>query len=69
MPGAVECCDSICEGGDDDGSDSGRDHHCGYSAIVAGRTVFISENKQSLTFGDLVIEGILIIEGDLIQEL
>lgn len=62
---AVECGD--CDGGG--GGVTGTDHHSGYSTIPSGTTVTIVENKQSLTFGDLIIEGILIIEGQLIQEL
>jgi len=42
------------------------DHHSGFYEIEAGQTVTIEENKQMTNWNNLLIDGTLIIEGDLI---
>jgi len=42
------------------------DHHSGFYKIEAGQTVTIEENKQMTNWNNLLIDGTLIIEGDLI---
>ena len=42
------------------------DHHSGFYEIEVGQTVTIEENKQMTNWNNLLIDGTLIIEGDLI---
>ena len=42
------------------------DHHSGFYEIEAGQTVTIEENKQMTNWNNLLIDGTLIIDGDLI---
>jgi hypothetical protein len=42
------------------------DHHCGFKKIVADTVVIIEENKQSVTFGGMILDGTLVIDGELI---
>lgn len=42
------------------------DHHCGYKKITADQTIIIEENKQSMTFGGMILDGTLVIDGELI---
>jgi len=42
------------------------DHHSGYKIIAASTTVTISEDKQMINYGTLIVDGILNIQGDLI---
>ena len=50
-------------------TDGGDDHHSGYYYIPLSSIVTISENKQSITYGILDIDGSLVIDGQLITEL
>lgn len=42
------------------------DHHSGFKKITADQTIVIEENKQSITFGAMTLDGTLIIDGELI---
>jgi hypothetical protein len=55
-------------GGTTGSGGSGEDHHSSWSIIGASQTVTISQNKQSVVFGEFVVDGTLILEGDLILE-
>lgn len=45
-----------------------RDHHNGWFHVPDGTYVTIKDNKQMLCFGDFTVEGVVVIEGHLIQE-
>lgn len=47
---------------------AGSDWHCGWSYIPSNTIVRIVEYRQSLTFGGLTVEGLLILEGTLFLE-
>ena len=42
-----------------------KDYHSGDSVIETGETLIIKEDKQMINFTILVIDGDLVIEGDL----
>lgn len=44
-----------------------EDNHSGYKTID-GKTVRVKENKQMVVFGGLEMEGILLLDGQLILE-
>lgn len=58
----------ISSRGGSTGSGSGDDHHSSWAIITVGQTVTITANKQSVVFGDFVMDGTLLLEGDLILE-
>lgn len=68
--GYVLVTDSLAPGGVSwqEAQASEHDHHSGFYYIPTGVTVTISENKQSVVFGMLDIDGLLIIDGQLIKE-
>lgn len=45
------------------------DHHSGFYAILSGISKTISENKQMTCWGDFLLDGSLIIDGELILEI
>jgi len=47
---------------------AGSDWHCGWSTIAQGNIIRIIENRISVTFGPLELEGTLLLEGTLILE-
>jgi hypothetical protein len=47
---------------------AGSDWHCGWSTIPLNSIVKIIENRMSVTFGPLELEGTLFLEGTLILE-
>jgi hypothetical protein len=47
---------------------AGSDWHCGWSTIPSNTIVKIIENRLSVTYGPLEIEGTLFLEGTLILE-
>jgi hypothetical protein len=47
---------------------SNQDHHCGWYYIAPATTVTVKENKQMVTFGGLINDGILINDGQVISE-
>lgn len=50
------------------GSSSSTDNQSGYYEIPVSQTATIEEYKQSVTFGDLLLEGELRIDGMLVVE-
>lgn len=46
----------------------GTDHHCFFQHVGSGVDVLIDQDKQSVVFGVLDLEGVLCIEGTLISE-
>jgi len=46
----------------------GTDHHSGFYEIVFGIVVIIALHKQMAVFGDVHVDGTLVIEGQLILE-
>lgn len=44
------------------------DWHCGWYHILTNATITIFINRQSSTFGTLTIDGMLIVDGQLLQE-
>jgi hypothetical protein len=47
---------------------AGSDWHCGWSTIPFNSIVKIIQNRISVTFGPLELEGTLFLEGTLILE-
>lgn len=47
---------------------AGSDWHCGWSTIPDQVIVRIVENRISVTFGPLELDGMLLLEGTLILE-
>lgn len=47
---------------------AGSDWHSGWSEIVANSIVRIIEHRQSINYGGLIIEGVLLLEGKLFLE-
>ncbi len=47
---------------------SGTDHHSGWREILSGETVTIAARKQMVVFIELINDGTLEVEGDLIIE-
>jgi hypothetical protein len=50
-------------------AEGGEDNHSGYYYIPVSTLVTVSENKQSITYGILGLDGTLVIDGQLIMEL
>lgn len=48
---------------------SDKDFHSGFYNIPSSDSVTIEENKQSVTFGLLTLDGELLIEGEVIVEM
>jgi len=44
---------------------SGLDYHSGYNTISSAETIQIQENKQSINFTELTLDGDLTMDGDL----
>lgn len=44
------------------------DWHCGWYQILPSATITIFANRQSATFGTLLLDGTLIVDGQLLQE-
>lgn len=42
-----------------------QDHHNGYSLIPVGELITVEANKQSLSIGDLTIDGEITVDGEL----
>lgn len=45
-----------------------EDNQSGYKTIVEGKTARVRDNKQMVVFGGIEIEGILLLDGQLILE-
>lgn len=43
-----------------------EDHHNGFTLVQDTEVFTVRENKQSLTIGDLVIDGEIIVDGELL---
>ncbi len=46
-----------------------KDFHSGFYNIASSESVTIEENKQSVTFGQLTLDGELLVEGEFIVEM
>ena len=47
---------------------SDKDFHSGFYNIPSSESVTIEENKQSVTFGQITLEGEVLVEGEFISE-
>jgi len=47
---------------------AGTDHHSGWYYVPAGTVITIAENKQMTVWGDFIVDGDILNEGQLILE-
>lgn len=45
-----------------------EDYHCGWREIVIGQEVTVVERKQMAVFQGLILDGTILVEGELILE-
>jgi hypothetical protein len=46
----------------------GPDNQSGYFYVPAGLTAIVDNNKQMVCFGPLIVDGVLLVNGQLILE-
>lgn len=59
---------TISTGDGGGGSTTDNDHHSSWYEITSSETVTVAERKQSVVFGELIIDGVQNVDGILLLE-